>query len=272
MTKKSRISQEDGYNSEQPRNEGKWRQRIMIGTPTTGLVRIEFVLARFGQVIPCNWSNTDCIQFMHSFAPTEYLVADAQNLIVKNLIEQGHEWLLLLEHDNVLPPGTLIKLNEYMNKGDIPIVSGLYFTKSNPAEPMVYRGRGNSFYADWKMGDKVWCDGVPTGTLLIHASILKAVWDEAPEYMLNGVKVRRVFQTPEKVWVDPETRATMTETGTSDLEFCTKLMKGKYFEKAGWPEYQKKRYPFLVDTSIFVKHISQDGVMFPLQDPKQMGF
>lgn len=261
-----------GYNSVALRNRGKFRNRLMIGTPTTGLVRIEWVLARFGQVIPTNWSNTDCMQFLHTYAPIEYLVADAQNLIVKACLEQDMEWLLLIEHDNILPPGAFIAINEYMNSGEVPVVSGLYFTKSNPPEPMVYRGRGNSFFKDWKLGEKVWVDGCPAGFLLIHASILKALWNESPEYMVNDQKVRRVFRTPEKQWQDPETHATYSETGTSDLEFCSRLMKEGIFEKAGWPEYQKKEFPVLIDTGIFLKHITQDGTQYPLQDPKSLGY
>jgi hypothetical protein len=42
-----------------------------------------------------------------------------------------------------------------MHQGDIPMLSGLYFTKSLPAEPLIYRGRGNSYYKKWKFGDKV---------------------------------------------------------------------------------------------------------------------
>ena len=31
-------------------------------------------------------------------------------------------------------------MNEYMLKNDTPVVFGLYFTKSDPSEPLVYRG------------------------------------------------------------------------------------------------------------------------------------
>lgn len=261
-----------GYNSDVLRNRGEWTQRLMIGTPTTGLVRIEWVLARFGQVIPTNWSHTDCMQYLNTFAPVEYLVADAQNLIVKACLQQGFEWLLLIEHDNILPPGAFIAMNEYMRNKEYPIVSGLYFTKSDPPEPMVYRGAGNSFFKDWKMGDKVMVDGCPTGFVLIHASLLKVLWEESPEYRINDQVVRRVFQTPEKQWFDPETHATYSETGTSDLEFCKRLVKDRIFEKAGWPKFQEMKYPILIDTNMFLRHVTQDGVMYPLQDPKAYGF
>ncbi len=253
-------------------NKGPWMNKIMIGTPSRGTVRMEWVMARFGQIIPCNWSSTDCIQWMSTYAPLQYLVPDAQNLIVKNVVEKGFEWLLLIEDDNVLPPDAFLRINEYMRKCDVPVVSGLYFTKSEPPEPLLYRRRGSSFFKDWKMGDRVWVDGVPTGFLLIHASILKAMWKESPEYIVNGQVTRRIFEIPEKIWTDPENGGTFTVTGTSDLAWCERVIKEKFLEKAGWPQYQKQEFPFMVDTNIFIKHISDDGRIFPLQDPKTLGF
>lgn len=253
-------------------NKGPWTNRILIGTPMTGLVRAEWVLARFGQVIPVNWSATDAIQWISTYAPLKYLVPDAQNLIVKTVIEKGFEWLLLIESDNILPIDAFLRVNTYMRDGKIPVVSGLYFTKSVPPEPLLFRGRGNSYFKDWKMGDLVWVDGIPTGFTLIHNSVLKTLWEESPEYIINGQTTRRVFEVPEKTWYDPETGGTHTLTGTSDLAWCERIIKEKIFEKSGWPKYQKMKYPFLVDTNIFVRHVDENGRQFPLQDPKTLGF
>ena len=269
MNKKKYILPENNRILE---NKGTWTNRIIIGTPMTGLVRAEWVLARFGQVIPVNWSATDAIQWISTYAPLKYLVPDAQNLIVKTAIEKNFEWVLLIESDNIIPQDAFLRVNDYMRNGKIPVVSGLYFTKSVPPEPLLFRGRGNSYFKDWKMGDKVWVDGIPTGFTLIHNSILKKLWEESPEYIINGQVTRRVFEVPEKVWYDPETGGTHTLMGTSDLAWCERIIKEKIFEKAGWPKQAKMKYPFLVDTNIFVKHIDESGRQFPLEDPKQLGF
>ena len=145
------------------KNDGPWTNRILVGTPTTGLVRMEWVNARYGQIIPCNWSHVETLQWMSPFAPSQYLLPDAENLIAKAVVEGDYEWLLSLEEDNVLPRDAFIRINEYMKKGDVPIVSGLYFTKSYPPDPIVYRGRGNGSFRDFKIGDKVWVDGIPFG-------------------------------------------------------------------------------------------------------------
>ncbi len=150
-----------------------------------------------------------------------------------------------------------------MTDGDVPVVSALYYTKSRPAEPLTFRGRGNGVYVDWKEGDKVWCDGVPTGFLLIHTSILKEMWPDCEEYRVRDVVTRRMFNFPRDLFHDPETGHYRTVMGTSDLDWCTRVIEGDYFKKAGWPNFQRRKYPFLVDTDLFCYHIAPNGEMFP---------
>lgn len=245
-----------------------YSNRLLIGTPTTGLVRIEWVMGRFGQTIPPNWSMVQVNQYINAFIPLRYQVANAQNLIVKAAIEGNFEWLLLIEHDNVLPPDAFKRWNKYMLERKVPVVSGLYYTRSRPSEPLIYRGRGTGSFVDWEFGDLVWCDGVPTGSLLIHMGILRKMWEESEPYIIkhpngNQDSVRKVFNTPGETWLDPETNQFNAMSGTSDLAWCTRVMEGNYFTKAGWDEYQEMEYPFLVDTNIFVRHINPDGEQFP---------
>lgn len=249
-------------------NDYKGR-RLLVGTPTTGLVRMEWVASRYNQTIPTNWSKVDMIEYQSSYIPLRYTVHDAQNLIVKVAIEEDFEWLLLIEHDTMPPQDALLRFTEYMDKGDIPVVSGLYFTRSVPPEPMVYRGRGNHYFRKWTLGDKVWVDGVPTGMLLISVKLLKEVWKDAPEYRVaNGNKsTRRVFDTLSQSWFNEETGNQETLISTSDLNFCTTVIKGNYLEKAGFHKVAKQKYPFLIDTNIYCKHINPDGTQFPIDFP-----
>ena len=256
-------------NPSMPINKKKTKHRLLIGTPTMGIVRVEWVSARFGQIIPCNWSHSDMQQMLNPFMPIGYQIADAENMTAKAVIEGGYEWFLSIEDDNVIPQKTFLKLNEYMIRGDIPIISGLYFTKSVPPEPIMYRESGAGYYADWKLGEKVWVSGIPFGCTLIHRSILQVLWDESPEYMVNGIKTRRVFNTPADAKIDAETGALISEMGTSDLAWCKRMKDDNIFEKAGWPEYQKMENPLLVDTSIFVHHIDRiDGTVYPRALPQ----
>jgi hypothetical protein len=239
--------------------------RILVATPSLGNVRMEWVLARYGQLIPMNWSMVQFCQFMSSFVPMRYTVPDAQNIIVGEAIKGDYEWLLLIEDDTIPPPDAFVKFNKYMRDAKTPVVSGLYFSRSQPSEPLVFRGRGTSVYWDWKFGDKVWVDGVPTGMLLIHMGLLRAMWDESPEYNVgnSGIIARRVFEQPQKIYVTEDGHFN-TLSGTSDLLWCTRVIDGDFLKKSGWNKYKNKKYPFLIDTSIFCKHIDRHtGVQYP---------
>ena len=245
-------------------NVAKPYNRVMVGIPMTGLVRAEWVIARYGQVIPCNWSQTDAIQWLDQYTPIDFLVADARNIVAHHCILQEFDWLFFIDHDVILPPHTVLAMNERMLKGDIPIWSGLYFTKSKPSEPLVYRGRGTGYYPDWELGDKVWVDGLPMGCTMIHSSILREMATLSEEYEPKpGLVVKEIFRTPARTWFDAEACKWYSATGTEDLEFLAKVKDSDVLGKAGWDQYVDKEFPFMVDTSIFCRHIDNDGMQYP---------
>jgi hypothetical protein len=240
----------------------------MISTPTLGIIRYEWAQAKYSQVIPVNWENSgfDCkYQKGLDFVPLGFSIDDAYNLITDNAIKVGVEWLLIIEDDVCIPPNCYVKMAGYMNKGDVPIVSGLYYLKGSPTLPLVFSGNGNGAFTDFKIGKKVWANGIPMGCLLIHMSILKVMHNEAEFYTTNeGNKLKRVFETPRKQFIDPETLSVMNIMGTQDLDWCKKIIDGGVLKKAGWAKIGRKKYPFLCDTSIFCKHIDiNTGKQYP---------
>ena len=238
-------------------------KRFMLGIPLTGLVRAEWAMARYGQGLPTNWSMCEMGAWLDQVSPLAFTVPNARNIIVQKFIEQGFEWLFFLDHDVLLPPNTLVKLNTYMNSAQYPIVNGLYFTKSKPSEPLIYRGKGTSYFSAWKLGEKVMADGTGLGCTLLHRSILKKIHDESEEYELGNIKVRRVFRNPLEHTYDEKSNAWALASGTEDLDFYNRLQTQGIYKKAGWSKFEKMKYPLLIDTSIFCRHISNDGVQFP---------
>lgn len=92
------------------------------------------------------------------------------------------------------------------------------------------------------------------------------MWDESADYFVRGTKTRRVFDTPRALWFSPDDAQTNTISGTSDLDWCTKIINNDVIKRAGWTfeEEWDEKNPFIVDTSIFCRH--QDigtGQMFP---------
>ncbi len=262
---KNKKLKEATYRSICAKSDKNFVNRILICIPTLGRVRMEWALARYGQIIPTNWSQVDVLQWMTDFSPMGYMVAEARNACCQSLVELDMEWILFIDDDVCLPPDAFVKINTYMREAKYPVVSGLYFTKSIPPEPLIYRGRGTSFYDNWKTGDKVWVDGIPMGCTLIHGSVIKLLWEESEEYRAGSKIFRRIFETPAKMWMDPETRDTSAVTGTEDLTWCTRVMEEKILQRAGWEKHCKKypKWPFLLDTSIFCQHIDPNGRKFP---------
>src|SRR4030042_6729019 len=102
-----------------------WRKRILICTATEGWIRYEWAHARFGQVIPVNWSASG----FDVFTAMGYSIDDAYNLITMKALETGTEWLFLIEDDVLIPPDCFLRIAEYMDSKKYPIVSGIYYTK-----------------------------------------------------------------------------------------------------------------------------------------------
>lgn len=240
-----------------------YTNKLMVGTACTGLLRVEWVAARYGQLTPLNWSMAGQMQMISDYMPLRYQIADAQNLIVAEALRLDMEWLLLLEHDVILPPGAFFQLNHWMKDEPSPVVSGLYFSRAYPSEPMVFRGMGEGSFTDWRMGDVVAVDGVPTGCLLVHMGLLRSMWEDSEPYTLSGIKTRRVFDTPRSSWYNPESNMVNMANGTSDLQWCRRVIEGGYLRKAGWTAHAAKELPFLIDTNLMCWHINPDGTTFP---------
>lgn len=243
-------------------NTKKWKNRLLIATPTEGWVRYEWAHARYAQVIPMNWEAGG---FAIAYTTIGYNIDDAYNAICKHAIDKDVDWLITIEDDVILPPDCFSKFYAYQDKGDIPVVSGLYYLKASPTLPLIFRGRGTSAYTGFKVGDKVWCDGLPMGCLMIHMSLVKWMWEHTEEYTaIDGAKLRRVFHTPRKCFLDPEVGGYNTQNGTQDLFFFDRLIENDVFAKCGWKKIAKKEYPLLCDTSIFCRHIDRNsGRQYP---------
>jgi len=99
------------------------QQRIMVGIPMTGLLRSEWVLARYSQVVPCNWSQVDMIRWVDSQSPVGYMVADARNIIATEAINGNFEWLLFIDADTAHDPGLISGAVKHATKESLDMLS-----------------------------------------------------------------------------------------------------------------------------------------------------
>lgn len=246
--------------------------QVLIGSATLGIVRIEWFNAMQSMVCPPNWSVVRS-------TPCGFTVPDAQNILVDTMLRGNFRALLLIEDDTCPPPQTLIQMDRWFWKMERrkapPVVSGVYHIKGSAEvrtgkkggiallgpEPLIYRGSGQRAFRDFTYGDVVWASGIPTGALLLHRSILEA-WAREADIETYGIQaypypVKRIFQQPSHVWIDPTDGGIHAASGTTDLWWSDQTIKRDILTKAGWPTYAKRPFPYIVDTSLEFGHVDR---------------
>ncbi len=267
-------------------NAERWKWNVVIGVPTLGQVHIKWALAYAGMVMPMNFSMSKLVHPIGTITPMRFHTAEAQNIIIGEALRSNiqWDWVLLLEDDVIAPPDMLLRMRKWIEFDRYPIVSGLYHLKqSDPPEPMTFRGRGDGSFKAWqngrwpdivsrraklppgvKPGEVVFCDGIPTGCLLLSMKLLKVAWRESRDQVFSrkqadgtfkDVYTRKIFETIRDAGQDPETGAYYMRAGTSDLEFCDRVIKHNWMAKAGYKEASRMRYPFPVDVKISCGHV-----------------
>lgn len=260
--------------------------QVLQGTPTLGIVRMEWHNMMQGMVAPPNFA-------LVRSTPQGYTVADAQNILVDTVLKGTFRALCLIEDDTCPPPDALIAFDRWLwkmeRKKAPPVVSGVYHIKGSAEvrrgkrgsvellgpEPLAYRGSGQRAYRDWRYGDVIWLSGVPTGALLIHRAVLEA-WareQDVETYRVDGYPfpMKRIFAQPSHVWIEPD--GVHVASGTSDLWWSGETIRRGILAKAGWGDYYARpavrrqtsngKWPYVMDTGMRFGHIDRaTGAMF----------
>jgi GT2 family glycosyltransferase len=95
------------------------------------------------------------------------------------------DWLLMLDTDQTFEPDLLTRLKWVMDKNNLDVLTGLYFKKYEPYNPVIYKDIG-----DWKLEtidewDKskeiIEIDSAGGGCLLAKAQVYNAIIDKFNE-------------------------------------------------------------------------------------------
>jgi hypothetical protein len=203
---------------------------LVIGLPT------------LGRPVPLDWA----FAFKSLNAPANYNcifqvvkgqeVAAARQAIAEFAVEKDAKYLFFLGDDVVIPPHTLKQLIFRLDHDpSIAVVGGVYCTKCEVPNPLVYRGNGQGCYWDWKIGEFFEVTGMGMDCTLIRVSALKDL--EKPWF--------KTIDTDN--YLDGKAQA---EQWTEDLFFFDKLgkiNKWKSFVDASvicehWDVYGNKKY------------------------------
>jgi len=177
--------QSAGYHNTNPAT----RDRLMQGktykdlsticiVPTRGMIPAKVVQCWMGLLAPMNQKFTRI--FVTGMEVGEaYSSAIEQILSIPDLA--NWKYILTLEEDNLPPPDGLLKLYENMDNFDA--IGGLYWTKGEMGQPMIYGEgiKGNlHFRPQPPLKDIQECDGLGMGFTLFKLDIFKDQMIERP--------------------------------------------------------------------------------------------
>ena len=159
------------------------KPQICFGLPHTGMTSVEWALAFDALEKPRPYST---IQM------TGQPVDKARNLIVKEFLKIGAEWLFFLDTDVILGKPTIVNGKEdvtydkdaliRMLNRKLPIVTGVYYRRSDPPVPGIYKyypdmqpAPGHRPIMEYPMDKLFPVDAVGAGCLLIHRMVFEKV-------------------------------------------------------------------------------------------------
>jgi hypothetical protein len=146
--------------------------------PTRGMISAKVVQSWMSMITPMNQKFTK-IFIIGMEVGDAY--SQAMDMILSNEELANWKYILTLEEDNLPPPDGLLKLYENMDKFDV--IGGLYWTKGEGGQPMIY-GEGKDgelhFRPQPPTQDIQACDGTGMGFTLFKMSIFKDARLEKP--------------------------------------------------------------------------------------------
>lgn len=147
--------------------------------PTRGVIPAKVVQSWMGLMSPMNQ------KFMRIFI-IGMEVGEAYNSAIEMILQHPElskwKYILTLEEDNIVPPDALLKLYENMDKFDV--ISGLYWTKGEGGQPMIYgnpKEMPKNFIPQIPIQNTIQeCNGLGMGFALFKIEIFKNKKFEKP--------------------------------------------------------------------------------------------
>lgn len=170
--------------------------------------------------------------------------AAQREALADQALKSGAEYLFFLDDDTVIPNYTLQQLHYHLNQDpQAAVIGGIYCTKADFPEPLVFKDLGAGVFWEWKVGEVFECKGLGTGCMMIKSSALKTLpkpWFKEPNETPAGqIENYNGIEVP-----------LAKKTGTDDLFFCQKVT------DAG--------FKILAHGGVLPVHIDQNGKKYSL--------
>jgi len=183
------------------------------GMRMPALVPIQWALAHMNLVTPLNCTMSYLCEYSR-------LSAEARQIMTKHAIRMGAQYLLFWDDDTLPGPYDLMIMRNWMERNpEAGAISGVYTTRMEPNEPLIYTEHGVGAAWDFPMGpgaEPVPIFGAGAGFLLARASAIVDTQEQIGE--------------DEPIWADARTTP-LQEEGEQprrimwghDIRFCNLL-------------------------------------------------
>ena len=142
--------------------------RVAIGLPVRKTSPIEFWISMMQLLPPLNVKLSYIIQ-KGADAPGGKLPAEARNAILEKAFEDGVQYVWFLDDDVLFPDMALYRLWVAAQKHpEAACITGIYPTKADPCEPLLYASEEGGAYWDWPLGALVPIHSAGAGCMLVN--------------------------------------------------------------------------------------------------------
>ena len=144
--------------------------KLVIGLPVRKTSPVEFWISMLQALPPLNVRMSYLYQ-KGADAPGGKLPAEARNAILRRAIEEGIEFVCFLDDDVLFPELAFYRLWVAMSKHpEAACITGVYTSKQDPSEPLLYENEMGGAYWDWALGDLVPIHSAGAGIMLVRMS------------------------------------------------------------------------------------------------------
>lgn len=142
---------------------------LVIGVPTleSRPITLDWAFAFKSIHPPINYNTVFSVVKNHP-------VHIARNMIVEEALRSNAKYLLFIGDDTIPPPHMLRQFIFRMEQDEsVGVIGGVYFSKSDPSFPLVFRGNGSGAYWDWKVGEYFEVTGLGMDATMLRMDMVK---------------------------------------------------------------------------------------------------
>ena len=153
---------------------------ILICVPTMSHVPVEFL---------SSFTGLRRVGESHVLMTRDTLIYSARNSLALTAVQRDYDWLFWLDSDMVFGPDLLERLLAEAKEKDLDVLSGLYFKRTTPTEPVILKKldwrvnaegaveREAEAYLDYPRDALFEVEGAGTGCLLTRVGIYRKVME-----------------------------------------------------------------------------------------------